>query len=247
MTTYATEKVGTTKDYSMFKFFDRNRIISKNHVEELRMDMNKEGQLERVIVNENWFVIDGQHRIEARMMDNKPVQFRIKRGATMRDVTALNNTGKKWNNKGWQRNYSHKEHPNHTPYRQYAEFMKTHGFPETVCMGLLSEDFHDYGRKAFKAGTFKVCNIDRANANAKQVGQLIALDPRLNVLKAVLAFLKLKKLTNFKFDVFKTQLEKNKKRLTKCNNVADWVDVYLNEIYNHNLKKPHIRLVNRFI
>ena len=39
MTTYATEKVGTTKDYSVFKYFDRNRVISKNHVEDLRKDM----------------------------------------------------------------------------------------------------------------------------------------------------------------------------------------------------------------
>ena len=45
MTTYATEKVGTTKDYSMFKYFDRNRIISKSHVESLRKDMNEKGQL----------------------------------------------------------------------------------------------------------------------------------------------------------------------------------------------------------
>ena len=55
-TTYTTEKVGTTKDYSAFKYFDRNRVISKNHVEELRKDMNEKGQLERVIINQDWFV-----------------------------------------------------------------------------------------------------------------------------------------------------------------------------------------------
>ena len=45
MTTYATEKVGTTKDYSVFKYFDRNRVISKNHVEDLRKDMNQRFKL----------------------------------------------------------------------------------------------------------------------------------------------------------------------------------------------------------
>ena len=189
MTTYATEKVGTTKDYSMFKYFDRNRVISKNHVESLRKDMNERGQLERVIVNENWFVIDGQHRIEARMIDKKPVDFRIKRGASMTDVTAINNTGKSWNNRGWSRNYSHEEHKNNKPYLQYIEFKKTYGFPESVCMALLSEDLHDYGRKAFKAGTFKVASYERAKVHADQIGELVAIDTRLNALKATLAFL----------------------------------------------------------
>ena len=59
MTTYTTEKVGTTKDYSIFQYFDRNRVIGNKHVEFLRDDMNKRGQLERVIVNDKGFVIDG--------------------------------------------------------------------------------------------------------------------------------------------------------------------------------------------
>jgi len=247
MTTYATEKVGTTKDYSIFKYFDRNRIISKSHVENLRKDMNEKGQLERVTVNEDGFVTDGQHRIAARMLDKKPVNFRIKKGASMTDVTVINNTGKRWNNKDWSRNYSHEEHKNNKPYLQYIEFKKTYGFPETVCTALLSEDLHDYGRKTFRAGTFKIVNYEKAKIHADQIGELVAIEPKLNVLKAALAFLNLKKLPNFKFNIFKSQLEKNKRRLTSCNNINDWVDIFIKDIYNHNLKPPHKRLVNRYI
>tara|TARA_R110002020_G_scaffold259713_1_gene473624 strand:- start:196 stop:939 length:744 start_codon:yes stop_codon:yes gene_type:complete len=247
MTSYATEKVGTTKDYSIFKYFDRNRLLNKNHVEFLRKDMNVNGQLERVIVNEHWQVIDGQHRIEARQKDKKPVDFRIKKGASMTDVTAINNTGKGWSNVNWQRNYCHEDHPNNKAYIQYSEFKKAHGFTETVCMALLSEDFHDYGRKAFKAGTFKVKSQERANEHALQIAELIAVDRRLNVLKATLAFLNLKKLKNFRFNVFKSQLEKYNKRISVCNNVADWVDCFLEDVYNYNLRAPQKRLVNRYI
>ena len=247
MTTYATEKVGTTKDYSVFKYFDRNRVISKNHVEELRKDMKQRGQLERVIVNEKWYVIDGQHRIEARKLDKQPVDFRIKRGASIVDVTAINNSAKIWNNAAWLRNYSHEEHANNRPYRQYAEFKREHGFTESICMALLSEDFHDYGRKAFKKGDFKVKNLERATENARQIAELLAVDKRLNALKAVLAFLKLKTLANFKFSLFESQLKKNKRRLPVCMNVEHWIDSYIDEIYNYGLRKPHKRLVNRYI
>ena len=247
MTTYATEKVGTTKDYSVFKYFDRNRIISKNHVEDLRKDMALRGQLERVIVNEKWYVIDGQHRIEARKLDKKPVTFRVKKGASMTDVTAINNSAKIWNNAAWLRNYSHEEHNNNKPYRQYAEFKKQHGFTESICMALLSEDFHDYGRKSFKKGTFKVKNLERAGENAKQIAELIAIDKRLNALKAVLAFLKLKTLANFKFSLFESQLKKNKRRLKVCMNVEHWIDSFIDGIYNYNLRKPYKRLRNKHI
>ena len=247
MTTYATERVGTTKDYSVFKYFDRNRIISKNHVEDLRKDMALRGQLERVIVNEKWYVIDGQHRIEARKLDKKPVTFRVKKGASMTDVTAINNSAKIWNNAAWLRNYSHEEHNNNKPYRQYAEFKKQHGFTESICMALLSEDFHDYGRKSFKKGTFKVKNLERAGENAKQIAELIAIDKRLNALKAVLAFLKLKTLANFKFSLFESQLKKNKRRLDVCMNVEHWIDSFIDGIYNYNLRKPYKRLKNKHI
>jgi len=247
MTSYATEKVGTTKDYSIFKYFDRNRLVNKNHVEFLRKDMNINGQLERVIVNEHWQVIDGQHRIEARQKDKKSVDFRVQKGGSIQHVTAINNTGKGWSNVNWQRNYSHEDHPNYKAYIQYTEFKKTHGFTETVCMALLSEDFHDYGRKAFKAGTFKIKSLERANEHALQIAELIAIDRRLNVLKATLAFLNLKKLKNFRFNTFKSQLEKYNKRISICNNVADWVDCFIEDVYNYNLRAPQKRLVNRYI
>ena len=247
MTTYTTEKVGTTKDYSVFRYFDRNRVISDKDVEALRKDMNERGQLERVIVNEKWFVIDGQHRIEARKRDKKPVDFRIKRGASIIDVTAINNTGKGWNNSAWLRNYSHEEHENHRPYRQYATFKRKHGFTESICMALLSEDFHDYGRKAFKKGTFKVKNLERADQTAEEVAELIAIEKRLNALKAVLGFLQLRTLSNFKFNVFKSQLERYKKRIPTCLNINDWIDAFIDEVYNYNLRTPNKRLTNRHI
>ena len=247
MTTYATEKVGTTKDYSIFQYFDRSRLVNKNHVEFLRKDMNINGQLERVIVNENWFVIDGQHRIEAKKRDKKPVDFRVQKGGTIQHVTAINNTPKGWTNVNWQRNYSHADHPNNKAYIQYGDFKKDHGFTETICMALLSEDFHDYGRKAFKRGTFKVKNLERATSTAYQLAELVAIDKRLNGLKAVCAILNLKTLKDFKFNVFKSQLDKNYKRLTPCQNINEWVETLIDDVYNHGLRRPHKRLINRYI
>ena len=84
--TYSTQKTGVTKDYSVFQYFDRNRIVSKTNVEKLRQDMALNTQKDEVVVNEKWQVIDGQHRIAALEKDKKPVKFRVKPGANMQDV-----------------------------------------------------------------------------------------------------------------------------------------------------------------
>jgi hypothetical protein len=171
----------------------------------------------------------------------------LKKELLLVDVTAINNSTKTWNNAAWLRNYSHEEHENNKPYLQYAKFKQDHGLTESVCMALLSEDYHDFGRKAFKKGTFKVKSLERANINANQIAELIAIDKRLNTLKAVLAFLKLKTLKNFSFSILKSQLEKYKKRISVCNKIEDWIDVYIYDIYNYNLRSPYKRLVNKYI
>ena len=90
-------------------------------------------------------------------------------------------------------------------------------------------------------------STEEVQALLNQIAELIAIDKRLNALKAVLAFLKLKTLTNFKYNVFESQLKKNKRRLPVCMNVEHWIDSFIDDVYNYNLRKPHKRLVNRHI
>ena len=246
-TTYETEKVGTTKDYSMFKFFERNRIVNKNWVEVLRKDMLHKGQLQRVIVNEKGYVTDGQHRIKALMKDNKPVKFRIEKGATMENVISTNNTNKSWNGPAWLRSYVHVDHVNHKPYEQYKKFKKEHGLGESVCKLLLTEDFHNNGIKAFKEGTFEVKNFERASDNAVDISELVAISDKLTGIRAVSAILKLKDLKDFKMNLFKCQLKRNHSRIVKPSNKSDWIDMLIEKVYNHGLRPPHKRLKNRII
>ena len=243
---YENKKIGSTEDYSMFKYYERNRKITKNQVDFLRQDMHKNGQMEEVVINEKNFVINGQHRIAALALDKKKVKFSIKKGATMKDVIATNSTPKNWNSSAWLNSWSHKDHFNSDSYLQFINFKKNYGFAETICKALLSEDFHDYGRKSFVSGDFKIKSVERSNENADKLSELIAVEGKLNKLKACLAYLKLKTLKDFSFSVFKEQLEKNKKRIANCNNVEHWIDAFI-DVYNFNLRKPKKKLTNRHI
>ena len=244
--TYGTQKTGVTRDYSIFKYFDRNRIVSKTNVEKLRQDMLIHGQKDEVIVNERWQVIDGQHRIAALEKDKKVVNFRVKPGANMQDVIAANNTGTKWNIPAWIRNFSHPEHKNHRVYVIYSEFKNKHKLCDGVCQLLLSEDFHDYGRKAFKDGTFKVKNLGRAEENAQALAELVAVDKMFNSVRCALGVLKIHKLPHFKLSILKTQVEKYSNKITHRVTHNDWVDGLI-KVYNFNLKAPAKRIKNSII
>jgi hypothetical protein len=244
--TYSTQKTGVTKDYSVFQYFDRNRIVSKTNVEKLRQDMALNTQKDEVVVNEKWQVIDGQHRIAALEKDKKPVKFRVKPGANMQDVIAANNTGTKWNTPAWVRNFSHPDHVNNKPYVMYIEFKEKHKLCDGVCQLLLSEDFHDYGRKSFKNGTFKVKNLGRAEENATALAELVAVDKMFNSMRCAVGFLKIQKLPHFKLTILKTQVEKHCNKITHRVTHSDWVDGLI-RVYNFNLKAPAKRIRNSII
>tara|TARA_R110000744_G_scaffold4953_1_gene17564 strand:- start:90 stop:836 length:747 start_codon:yes stop_codon:yes gene_type:complete len=244
--TYSTQKTGVTKDYSVFQYFDRNRIVSKTNVEKLRQDMALNTQKDEVVVNEKWQVIDGQHRIAALEKDKKPVKFRVKPGANMQDVIAANNTGTKWNTPAWVRNFSHPDHVNNKPYVMYIEFKEKHKLCDGVCQLLLSEDFHDYGRKSFKNGTFKVKNLGRAEENAAALAELVAVDKMFNSMRCAVGFLKIQKLPHFKLTILKTQVEKHCNKITHRVTHSDWVDGLI-RVYNFNLKAPAKRIRNSII
>lgn len=82
-----------TDNYEMFKLskFNRNVLISKEMLEQA-----KQGFLAPIIVNENLVVIDGQHRLEASRMENKPIKYIIISGLNKDDIIRMNTVQRKW-------------------------------------------------------------------------------------------------------------------------------------------------------
>ena len=71
------KKVGEifeTKDYSIFKFRDDNRLVNANHVKKLANRMKERGWLSSSVVtlNGSGEVIDGQHRVKACLLYTSP-------------------------------------------------------------------------------------------------------------------------------------------------------------------------------
>jgi len=91
-------KVFYESDYSKFKFLEANRPIKQAHVDRLIGLLNEpKGQLLPVVINENYEVIEGQHRVKACMALKIPVMCIKIEGSTIEDVISMNTTQSGWN------------------------------------------------------------------------------------------------------------------------------------------------------
>ena len=85
------QKILKTLNYSQFKFIKGNRAINDRHVNGLVKSMEKNGLIMNPsCVNEKSEIIEGQHRLMACEILNLPYYYYVVPGATINDVTILN-------------------------------------------------------------------------------------------------------------------------------------------------------------
>ena len=89
--------VQETKDYEKFKLLNGNRPIKPAHLRFLKESISKHGDLgSPIIVNNDFEIIDGQHRKLALEELGMPVQYIQKNGFGIKEVHVLNTNRKNW-------------------------------------------------------------------------------------------------------------------------------------------------------
>jgi hypothetical protein len=84
-----------TYNHDTFVLLDTNRDIAPNHKEKLKKNIQKYGlHPVPILINENFEVIDGQHRLKACQELNLPVYFICGQGLDMSTANQINLVGK---------------------------------------------------------------------------------------------------------------------------------------------------------
>ena len=84
----------STSDYTIFKKLKGNRKVKKN--KNLRKELEDMGQTSPIVVNSNFEVIDGQHRLDILKSMGKPVSFIISNAIAPRMVISMNTAQVNW-------------------------------------------------------------------------------------------------------------------------------------------------------
>lgn len=227
------------KDYSIFKNVHGNRELNDNNLKNI-MENYKAGidlfAYIPILVDGNYFVYDGQHRLEVCKRLGIPVYYVIVEGQNLDSLIRLNNAQKKWSQEDYLRSYIQQ---GNEQYVLLDEYMKRLNLNISTAMSFLSQ--REIKGPEFKSGRFKVGSSERAEAIGNIYNSMLKIAPKLKGKNFRRACVKLERLENYSHRQMLAKLTYRKDAAFAADNMAAQMRI-LEDIYNYNSRKEHIRL-----
>lgn len=175
---YPLTSVYKTRDYHKFKPLHGNRQLNLAHVNRLTESFKKLPLISPITVNEQFQVIDGQHRLRVCEDLGLPIHYIMIKGYALPEVQVFNSNSHSWNKKDYLESYCQ---IGLKPYLQFRDFARS--FPDfqiTVCGQILMDRsevnrvlgtkktgrFHS---KEFEEGKLVIADLDKATRTAKKI------------------------------------------------------------------------------
>ena len=242
-----------TKNWKAMTYLEDNRDTDDADIKRLAENIKKHGQLQPIVLNEKWEIIEGQHRVKACQLLDIPVLYIISIGATIKEVIVMNNNQKSWRNRDYLKCFSHPNHKNSKEYKKIKAFFDTYGLNFSVSINLLAgyekkaSSYTGSGkaRKAFIEGNFKIKSLESAEKYGNQLKRLKSKVPNLvQNGKFCMAWVTMQNNIapdsegTFSMMTGVKQMEKNIDELTHCKNQDSWDDGII-RAYNKGLNKKN--------
>lgn len=239
--------VEETTDYDIFKLHPSNRRLSNSNLTKLMKSIEENNLLRScpIIVDKQYRVIDGQHRLAAAQKLGLPITFQICDGISSHDMVLLNNNQKQWSIGDYLNFYVSE---GYLEYIKLADFCKAQNLQLNIALHLLngcrSLDFF----KMFKTGLYTypdVAEYDEACEKNRLIKETIDyikkktsgpkgyLD-RVTFYGALVDFFNIK---SFEYDVFMKKLSFRLDLLRPCTKQGDYLNIFKN-MYNWKNKEP---------
>lgn len=235
-----TNQVHTTTDYFLFKPMEGNRKKNNLHIARLKKSMAENYLFTVLIVNENYEIIDGQHRFEVIKELKLPLNYVVCKGYGLDEVHILNQNSKNWKSEDFLDAYYDLGYPD---YVAFKNFMQHFGLSFSVTATIFNDKFsncNDDNLKSFQRGLFKVNDLNKANDIGNKILILEKLYDGAKRRNFVYAILRLLKNPKFEFTEFLHKLKNQQASMIHCNDVDQYISL-IEEIYNYR-RNPKISL-----
>ena len=226
-------QVHTTDHYHLFQPIDGNRYKNLLHLNRLRKSMQENYLFTVIIVNENYEIIDGQHRFEIIRELKLPLNYIICTGYGLKEVHTLNANSKNWTFDDYMNGYCELGNIN---YMTYRNFKWMYNFTHQICMKLLHGTANGNASFDFQNGHLKITDVDLPIKRAKMI---VSCAPYYDgYLKTLfdLALITLFEKPQFNFDEFLGKLKTNPTALKDCTSVSGYIAL-IEEIYNYRRRE----------
>jgi hypothetical protein len=231
-------QVYRTTKYERFSFLDGNRNLNPMHFERLKtaiatMDLTESNP---ILVNDDFEIIDGQHRFEVCKYLKKPIYYLQKKGYGLREVQMLNANMKNWRLEDYVEGYCDL---GNEEYLYLRSFLAQHKLGMMSSVTILSSMG---GGKALSItdGTLLLPNKERGETIAKWVQQLEPLYTGSKRKSFLLALVKIYSIKQFEFKQLMTKLSFQQTKLVDCTDMKGYLTL-LEEIYNFKERGTKLR------
>jgi hypothetical protein len=238
-TVYESGVVYQSRDYDQFTFMEANRDQNRGHIEALKRAFAEIGNLTEVqpiLVNENFEIIDGQHRFVAARELEEPIYFVIRPGLRVTDARTMNILHRNWTIDDYARSYATTD-PN---YQKYLELREDYGFSHTITLSFSLGDETPGMHATFRKGEFTLPDLPAARARLDKLSDIVEILPRLRRDNAFArAFLKVLQTPSYDHDrMVRKVTQVGEMILRKYGSFAEYQRA-LEETYNYNMSESN--------
>lgn len=229
-------EVFKTKNYSIFKNLLGNRVIDKTNLARLKNSMNDIGTIDiPIIVNENYEVIDGQHRLQACKDLNREVCYMVIKGCSLKEVHKLNTIGKKWGFYDYLEAYANAGLQDYQIAKRFVDKYKF-GYVETLAMlgGCDRIDFID--------GKLKIKDYQDAIQKAESIKMIAPYYSGFKRRSFVMAMLKCFDIEGFSIATFTQKLSIQRTKMVDCATLNQYL-MLIEDIYNYKSRGEKVRFI----
>ncbi len=220
------------RNYSLFKDFNGNRNVNKIHLKRLQKSMEEEYLKIPIIVNENYEIIDGQHRYLACKELKLPIFFIKIKGYGLKQIQRINSNVKQWSFNDYLSTYADEELPE---YIKVRKFINKYEFGQNESLAMLlgyTNLTNENIRKKFEAGEFKIKDLKEAERKAEMLTMIKTFYSGYKRRSFVVAMLSLLDNKLFDFYLFLKKLKFQSTKLIDCTTKEQYL-IIIESIYNY--------------
>jgi hypothetical protein len=240
-------QIYVTNNYDLFTTIKGNRLINQRNYSKLLKSMKEEQLCVPILVNEDYGVIDGQHRLQVCKELGLPVYFIVKENYGLEQVKRCNLVGSVWLKTDFLNMFVEQEIHSYLTFKSLIE----HHNVALTCLlkivALVQQKNLSVVSYQFENGEFTLTDEDIIGVEKF----FICLED-FNFFtdyksKSFLsAFIKLYTQTSYKHDTMRSKLKLRSFILKKSTNEEGYLSTLCNDIYSYGMSSNNaIRYINR--
>lgn len=237
-----------TYEYNKFKRVLGNRRLDSTNYNAILKSMQVEQLMKPILVNENFEIIDGQHRFAVEEALGLPVHYQIQEGYGLSEMVKTNMYQTTWKFRDFIESHAEKDTPG---YRVFLDITKKYKISPNLLVSLLS------GYQGKKNGTLTE-EIKSGKMDLEHLDRVIKFLDGLQIFNQynfymstsfIKAYFRLYNHAQFSDGIMADKLARLNYKLTKRSNEKDYLSVLVNDIYawqSRNINLSYDKTHNNF-